>query len=376
MEEECLRTDTIRNTPNTGVKQSDEPPGQNNLYSPLADLLSSPTLEGAIQAYLQEQVAAGRCPKTLEWHQTALPLFRQYLMTERHMQLANGITAADVHAWLAFLRTAPSATGAPRSPNAIATYARSARAFCHWLIQQGHLEHSPFTTVCLPAEPKTTFRLLESTEFEHLLQACQLPDDPSFAGERAAARNRALLWVVHDTGMRTAEVCNLRLGDVDYEQRSVQIQGQGARARLLALSLQGWRQLLCYLEEHRLRGMAAEGGSDPKDFLFLSELYQPLTPNALILLCARLQRRVEIASAPINPSVLRDTFAVRFLQAGGNRDSLRERLGLDDLASVKRYQRFHEQLIEHKTGQGSPEEQISLCKPQRDKRRRWERGSA
>ena len=307
-------------------------------------------------------MAAGRRPKTLEWHRTALPLFQQYLTTERQMVLASGITAADVHAWLAFLRTAPSATGAPRSPNAIATYARSARSFCHWLVRQGHLEHSPFAAIHLPVGHKTAFRLLGSTAFEQLLQACQLPDDPSFAGERTTARNRSLLWVLHGTGMRTAEVCNLRLGDVNREQQSRQVRGKGARARRLIRSSLGWQQLLCSLDEHRLGGMASEGGSNAEDVLFLSELYQPLTPNSLALLFARLRKRAGIASMPINPSVLRDTFAVRFLQEGGDLDGLQERLGLDDLASVKRYQRLHTQLVEQKTGQGSPEEQSSLCK--------------
>ena len=38
------------------------------------------------------------------------------------------------------------------------------------------------------------------------------------------------------------------------------------------------------------------------------------------------------------PSLLRDTFAVRYLQAGGDPCTLQELLGLQDPVSVKRYQ--------------------------------------
>ena len=118
-------------------------------------------------------MAAGRRPKTLEWHQTALPLFQQYLVTERHLCFPSQITAPEVRGWLAFLRSTPSVAGTLLSVSSIGTYARSARAFCHWLVRQGHLEHSPFAGVPIPNARKTLFRLLEPEEFEQLLQACR-----------------------------------------------------------------------------------------------------------------------------------------------------------------------------------------------------------
>ena len=41
--------------------------------------------------------------------------------------------------------------------------------------------------------------------------------------------------------------------------------------------------------------------------------------------------------------MLRDTYAIRFLQAGGEQPVLQEQLGLADPASVRRYQRFCEE---------------------------------
>jgi site-specific recombinase XerD len=47
--------------------------------------------------------------------------------------------------------------------------------------------------------------------------------------------------------------------------------------------------------------------------------------------------------------MLRDTYAIRFVQAGGGLAALREQLGVAELASVKRYQHFCEQLKELST---------------------------
>jgi site-specific recombinase XerD len=43
--------------------------------------------------------------------------------------------------------------------------------------------------------------------------------------------------------------------------------------------------------------------------------------------------------------VVRETFAVRYLQAGGKREALQELLGLGDVAAVSRYERQYDQRI-------------------------------
>jgi len=49
--------------------------------------------------------------------------------------------------------------------------------------------------------------------------------------EQATARNRAMLWVLFETGMRASEVCALRLSDVDREQGILRVGGGKAQSR-------------------------------------------------------------------------------------------------------------------------------------------------
>src|SRR6266487_5556552 len=139
------------------------------------------SIEGAIQSYLQEQRANERSVKTLEWHQTALGLFQQYLVDKRHLHLLCQITEAQVRGWVAFLGTTPSTKDTTRSAGTIVTYARSARAFCHWAVRNGYLESLPIVRGTMPKARRKLIHVIEPEEFERLLLACRA------AGERDAS---------------------------------------------------------------------------------------------------------------------------------------------------------------------------------------------
>jgi integrase len=189
---------------------------------------SERTIEQAIQDYLEDQRSHHRRPKTLEWHKIALGLFQHYLLTEHQCILLRQITEAEVDGWLAALPQMPTATGTLRSPNTVESYARSARAFCQWLVRHRSLPATPFAHLLLPQMQNRLLRPLEPEEWEQLLLACHPPKETGKLADQATARNRAILWVLFDTGMRASEVCALRLVDVDREQGILRVRGKGA----------------------------------------------------------------------------------------------------------------------------------------------------
>ncbi len=133
----------------------------------------------------------------------------------------------------------------------------------------------------------------------------------------------------------------------------------------MTLSPNGWYQLLSYLERDRPKEGWRQSGDVEDDHLFLSEWYRPLTSNSLTLLFERLWKRAGISDKPVSPSVLRDTFAVRFLQTGGELDALGSVLGLRDKVALKRYARVSTQKVP--TEEHSPE---PLPAPHKSRRRR------
>jgi site-specific recombinase XerD len=68
--------------------------------------------------------------------------------------------------------------------------------------------------------------------------------------------------------------------------------------------------------------------------------------------------------------MLRDTYAICFLQAGGTLVALQKQLGIADLISVKRYQHFCEQQSREQKAQASSERSFSTRSSRRGTRKR------
>jgi site-specific recombinase XerD len=308
-----------------------------------------------IEAYLQDHIGGNHSEKTLEWHRTALGLLHLFLKEELDITQIDEVEADDISAWFAHLRSTPTARGKVRSARTIQTYARSARAFFHWLIRRGTLERNPFERVVFPKVGRPLIQTITTEEFEKLLLACAPPNETGPFAERAAVRNRAILWLLYDTGIRVSELVNLRIGDVDRKHGVVTVMGKGAKERRVALGQNCLRNLSYYLDKHRPDGAElAEWGSAGEDHLFLSETRQPLTKNGMEMLFKRLRTRAGITGKRISPHILRHTFAMNYLIKSNDPFSLQELLGHEDLTTVLNYIHMNDTILQEQKRKYSP----------------------
>ncbi len=316
---------------------------------------TSISIADAIDAYLQDHEGGNHSHKTLEWHATALGLLRRYLEEERAMIRVEDVDATAISAWFAYLRTRPGQRGKPRAERTIQTYARSARAFFRWLLRREAIERNPFDQVAFPKVGRPLIQTIEPEEFERLLQACAPPRESGWLVERAIARNRAILWVFYDTGIRVSELCGLRVGDFDRKHGLLTVTGKGSKQRRIALGNTCQRNLLHYLDRHRpSEKELAEWGRAGEDHLFLSETRAPLTKNGVEMLFKRIRERAGITYKRISPHILRHTFAIRYLVLGNDPFSLQELLGHEDMATVRLYMHMNDTTIQEQKRKYSP----------------------
>lgn len=273
--------------------------------------------------------------------------------------------------WLSELSIAPSArTGARRSVSTVATYARSARAFCNWLVRQGYASEMLFPKDAVPKAQQSLPQAVEPEALVRLLRACQLTGSPGGRNAGMTARNRAILWLLWDTGLQVSELCRLRLADVDRSGATVTVRGTRGHMRTYSLSADGQRAVCAYLEQVRLTPVWEPAVPEARDRLLLTERRHPLTKKSLTLLFGRLSQRAGFTRTPICPSTLRETYAIGFLQAGGELAVLREQLGIVDLISVKRYQHACEQRGQEREAQEYSAGSLSPWRFRRGTRRR------
>jgi site-specific recombinase XerD len=330
------------------------------------------TLVRAIQDYLDDHEGGNHSDKTLEWHTTALGLLRTYLEQEQGLTLVTEVDAPDISAWFTSMRKTPGARGKIRSERTIQTYARSARAFFHWLVRQNLITSNPFDRVVFPKVGKPLIQTISEDEFEQLLLACAPPNEDGRFAERATLRNRAILWLFYDTGIRVSELCRLRVGDFDRKKGLITVKGKGSKERRIALGQNCLRNVLHYLDRHRPDAQELEEwGSLGEDHLLLAETRRPLTKNGVTLLFARLKKRAGITGKRVSPHILRHTFAIRYLVLGNDPFSLQELLGHEDMTTVKLYMHMNDETIQEQKRKYSPGDHLPASIPgPRETRRR------
>jgi Phage integrase family len=125
---------------------------------------------------------------------------------------------------------------------------------------------------------------------------------------RDSIRDRAILLVLLDTGLRLGELVRLSVGDVDLIEGRCRVMGKGAKERVVPIGGRTRRSLRARVVTRR-RAVA----SDP---LFISRRGGRLTPRAVQQLVHRLASAVGI-STRCSPHVLRNSFVRAFLAMAG-----------------------------------------------------------
>jgi len=165
-----------------------------------------------------------------------------------------------------------------------------------------------------------------------------------------ATRDRALLWVLFETGMTVSEVCALRVADLDLQVGLLRVRGKGGQERLMPLGVPCLSHLRAYLKQMEpttRSGLARRrAGGDP---LFGSREKEPLTRNGVTMVFARFRTRAGLTDTPMSPQILRHSFALRYLQAGGNPRGLQALMGYGGMAPVRQYLRWQNQLFNNQT---------------------------
>jgi site-specific recombinase XerD len=125
------------------------------------------------------------------------------------------------------------------SKTSINTYVRAIKAFWSWMQLQGIITHNPLAEVSAPKIPKRLPKILTEDELRALFRI-SLSD-----------RDRALLMLLLDSGIRLTELANLRFDDADLKNDVVSVIGKGDKQRHVFISTDTAIWLTIYTCEER-----------------------------------------------------------------------------------------------------------------------------
>jgi site-specific recombinase XerD len=302
------------------------------------------TLSQALEGFLLEKRAQHLSPHTIADYTNAFRKLQHWLASagrDADPPIA-AITADQVRAFLAELGTVPQpmpgvAKREPRplSKKTVLNIHTALSALWTWAVREDLADRHILRDIPRPRPEQRAIVPLTRAQIRDLLDACDRSRPYARPGKRTsdhgrptALRDRAILLLLVDTGLRASELCGLRLHDVDVKAPRVKVLGKGSKERLLPLSPRTAKAIWKHLASDR-------PGATLGDPLFLSRDGYALTPSALLQLIRRLGDRAGVDHC--HPHRFRHTFATEFLRNGGNVYALQAMLGHSTLEMVRRY---------------------------------------
>ena len=286
-----------------------------------------------IQAYLFNARIEGKSQKTISIYKTSLTVFEKFLKDEGLSTNVTEIGRNEFNRFSLFLQRTPAYRDHPYtrqqsrglSGHTKNGYLRATRTFWNWLEAEEIIMNNPFDRIKVPKPPK---KVIQPFVDDQVMQMLSVIDTSTPIGHRDATITITLM----DTGLRASELANLRLVDVNLNQRSLKVLGKGAKERTVPIAATVQRAIAKYLRSYRPRP-----ANQLVDHLFLTRAGKPLSVNRIEAIIENCGRKAGIEGVRCSPHTFRHTFALSYLRNGGNVFALQRVLGHETLDMVRRY---------------------------------------
>jgi site-specific recombinase XerD len=270
-----------------------------------------------IEAYLSACDAEGKSPRTISAYGETLRQFMDVVTRRGLSASVDGFTSQDVYSFLQAVseRGVSLATRHRRY--------REVRAFFSWCERMGMIERNPFSGIPNVRQEQKVVQPFTPDEIGRLLSVC-------VGDTEYDARNKAIILVLLDTGLRSSELRQLEMQDVDLESGRIQVRyAKGRRQRVVSASNTPCEALNVYLNKYR--------GLDPGRVFLTTrerEYHSPINPYLLGNLFRKLGERSGVRA---NPHRFRHTFATWAIEAGAQEIDVQYLMGHSTSVMVRRY---------------------------------------
>ena len=293
----------------------------------------------AIVGFQYSRIAEGFAESTLRSYHSSLLLLADYLGDPDIEQ----VTAPDLKRFFYYLRTDYK----PRRPNKTTTTLASAsihgkwkaiRCLWTWATEDLGIENISLK-IPMPEYSSQEVDPFTEGEVQAILAACDYTSEAATGSRKGykkhrytALRDKMIVMLLLDTGLRVGELSRLNVGDVDLSNRRIQVapfgRGKKTSGRTVKIGKKTCTLIWRYLSER--------ADATPTSPLMLEqEGFGRLEEGSIKNLVQRLGKRGGLPSC--HPHKFRHTFAIQYLRNGGDVYTLQELLGHSSLDMVKRY---------------------------------------
>ena len=228
------------------------------------------------------------------------------------------------------------------TPRSVGRKLSALRTFYKYLVKLGFITSSPVSMVSKPKSAKPLPSFVKQSDMSLLLDGAEASSE-----DFVSVRDSLILDILYQTGMRRAELMQLRDNDVDMSARTIRVNGKRNKQRIIPYGAKLQSSIERYIEVRN-----KEVGGDVKA-LFVRENGEPLYPMMVYRIVKGGLSQVSTLSK-LSPHVLRHTFASAMLNNGAEMDSVKELLGHASLTSTQVYTHITFEELKHNYNQAHP----------------------
>ena len=206
----------------------------------------SNTIKHAIDGFLLNCKVEGKSWGTIDCYADKLKGFLWYATNYDWSDDISEITTQHLREFLVYLRetthrfnsTCPRAMR-PINNTTIQKYYRALNVLFNWSINEGILETNSLVKIKVPRAENKVIKALDSIKVNKLILS--LPD--TFDG----VRNKAIILILVDCGLRLGELLNIKMTDINMEQQLMKVDGKTGE-RVVRYGETTWKALKKYLK--------------------------------------------------------------------------------------------------------------------------------
>lgn len=276
----------------------------------------------------------GLSPRTRDYYSNILSHLVWYARNNHWPEPVEEITRGHIRDFLDYVATEKHRWPEGRrpcyqkaAPATVYHYGKAVKACLNWAEDEEYLEASPIARLKLAAPHYRDVEPYTNDEVLAFLEVCL--EDAKTGCRYLGIRNKAIISLFVATGLRLEELSRINLSDFDPRFQQVRIRGKGAKSRVVPINGEARKALRSYLQARQ----------DGYDELWQTDDGQPMSMYSIKIMVARLKKRARVGSGG-GAHRFRHYFATRYLEAGGDINSLRLLLGHATLSMVLRYSRY------------------------------------
>ena len=201
------------------------------------------------------------------------------------------------------------------------------RTFYAFLYDKNIVDKNVFEYITLPKKEKRLPKYLSNDDIDEIFKIIDISTP-------LGIRNRLILELLYGSGLRVSELCNIKLSDIDFSNKSIRIIGKGKKERIVYYGEPCKRIIDLYLNGTRDEIL----GKNKNEYLIIGnkKSNKSLSVRSVELILNNIIESTSL-NKKASPHTLRHTFATHLLNDGCDILIVKELLGHSSLDTTGIY---------------------------------------